>query len=234
MGLGYRFGPARGCGEVGRKPEFLDDGAADEFAAVADAQAPHTRLDFPEGFLIEDDQDRLLTFCALVRHEVSIAAPPQKNSKKFLRRVYMLSIYQEMKRGAVEKKKSKQVIVWFPLALVEGLDLAVRRSDLDRSKFIRAAVREKVSRLGVTIVLPAPAVVPTPRRLTKLPHAPEISRRAPRPKRRTTLFPGIQLAARALGVHRSHLYRVLKGHFPDHQNLCSRYEAWIAKERTRE
>jgi hypothetical protein len=52
-------------------------------------------------------------------------------------------------RGAVTKKKnSKPLIVWFPDPLIAGLDQGVVVCDLDRSKFIRAAVREKLDRVG--------------------------------------------------------------------------------------
>lgn len=49
----------------------------------------------------------------------------------------------EMKRGAIVKKKARQVIVWMPVDLIRGMDRAVGVLDLDRSKFIRQAVREK-------------------------------------------------------------------------------------------
>ncbi len=53
-----------------------------------------------------------------------------------------------MKRGAVKKRNgSKAVIVWFPDSLLAGLNTAVTRTDLDKSKFIRAAVREKIATL---------------------------------------------------------------------------------------
>jgi metal-responsive CopG/Arc/MetJ family transcriptional regulator len=51
-----------------------------------------------------------------------------------------------MKRGAVKKKDSRPIITWFPTPLLEGMDRAVAVADLDRSKFVRAAVREKISR----------------------------------------------------------------------------------------
>lgn len=51
-----------------------------------------------------------------------------------------------MKRGAVQKNKSRAVIVWFPTELMRGMDVAVMSQDLDRSKFIRQAVREKMAK----------------------------------------------------------------------------------------
>lgn len=53
-----------------------------------------------------------------------------------------------MKRGPVTKSNSKQVLVWFPDPLISLVDSAVSQLDTDRSKFIRAAVREKISRHG--------------------------------------------------------------------------------------
>jgi len=49
-----------------------------------------------------------------------------------------------MKRGSIQKKRSKAVIVWFPIELIAGMDTAVQMHDSDRSKFIRTAVREKI------------------------------------------------------------------------------------------
>jgi metal-responsive CopG/Arc/MetJ family transcriptional regulator len=51
-----------------------------------------------------------------------------------------------MKRGAVQKKRARAVMVWFPIPLLAGVDSAVQIVDTDRSKFIRQAVREKVNR----------------------------------------------------------------------------------------
>ncbi len=56
-----------------------------------------------------------------------------------------------MKRGAVTKDRSRQILVWFPEPLIPLLDNAVVRLDTDRSKFIRNAVREKISRAGITV-----------------------------------------------------------------------------------
>jgi len=49
-----------------------------------------------------------------------------------------------MKRGRVTKDTSKLVNVWIPDDLVVGIDEAAAEEDLDRSKFIRRAVREKL------------------------------------------------------------------------------------------
>jgi metal-responsive CopG/Arc/MetJ family transcriptional regulator len=51
-----------------------------------------------------------------------------------------------MKRGAVTKKGSELVSVWIPLPLFHGLERAVQTQDTDRSKLIRAALREKLQR----------------------------------------------------------------------------------------
>ncbi len=53
-----------------------------------------------------------------------------------------------MKRGAITKGKgSRMLTVWVPDVLIPLLDHGVQATDLDRSKFIRAAIREKVARL---------------------------------------------------------------------------------------
>lgn len=51
-----------------------------------------------------------------------------------------------MKRGHIRRKESEFIGLWVPKPLVNLLDNGVRRLDTDRSKFIRQAVREKVSR----------------------------------------------------------------------------------------
>lgn len=63
----------------------------------------------------------------------------------------MLSIYtlgsmkKPQRRGAVTKSESRAVIVYFPKTIIPLIDEAVRLRDTDRSKFIRSAVREKLS-----------------------------------------------------------------------------------------
>jgi metal-responsive CopG/Arc/MetJ family transcriptional regulator len=54
-----------------------------------------------------------------------------------------------MKRGPVTKSKSRLIPVWFPCDLIPFIDDAVNILDTDRSKFIRNAVREKITRSGV-------------------------------------------------------------------------------------
>lgn len=54
-----------------------------------------------------------------------------------------------MKRGAIKRKNSRLVLVWFPHSLIPLIDDAVDKLDTDRSKFIRNAVREKMARAGV-------------------------------------------------------------------------------------
>jgi metal-responsive CopG/Arc/MetJ family transcriptional regulator len=53
-----------------------------------------------------------------------------------------------MKRGAVKKSECKLVNVWVPQALLTTLDRAVTLTDSDRSKFIRAAIREKATSIS--------------------------------------------------------------------------------------
>ena len=54
-----------------------------------------------------------------------------------------------MKRGSVTKEEAQLVTLWVPKTLVPALDEGVRIEDSDRSKFIRAAIREKLQRAGV-------------------------------------------------------------------------------------
>ena len=58
-----------------------------------------------------------------------------------------------MKRGAVTKKESKLINVWVPQLLLPSIDLAVQNSDTDRAKFIRQAIREKLTRDGIQLQL---------------------------------------------------------------------------------
>lgn len=51
-----------------------------------------------------------------------------------------------MKRGAIKKSESKLVNIWIPAQLLEVLDQAVVQSDLDRAKWVRQAIREKIQR----------------------------------------------------------------------------------------
>ena len=53
-----------------------------------------------------------------------------------------------MSRGSVKKREAEMVALWIPKPLVKALDRGVRKIDSDRSKFIRAALREKIERDG--------------------------------------------------------------------------------------
>jgi metal-responsive CopG/Arc/MetJ family transcriptional regulator len=53
-----------------------------------------------------------------------------------------------MKRGAVSSAESEFVAAWIPKLLVAEIDAVVQMMDTDRSKFLRAAVREKLSRVA--------------------------------------------------------------------------------------
>ncbi|MDR3405140.1 MAG: ribbon-helix-helix protein, CopG family [Chthoniobacter sp.] len=50
------------------------------------------------------------------------------------------------RRGSVTAAESEFIGVWIPKPLVALLDHAVRMTDSDRSKILRAAVREKLER----------------------------------------------------------------------------------------
>ena len=53
---------------------------------------------------------------------------------------------KHLKRGAVQKDTSSFIGGWVPDPLLEYVDQAIQIQDSDRSKFIRAALREKISR----------------------------------------------------------------------------------------
>jgi len=53
-----------------------------------------------------------------------------------------------MSRGAVTKKKSRLVAVWVPNELLDALDQHVTDHDLDRSKVIRLALKERLRASG--------------------------------------------------------------------------------------
>lgn len=56
---------------------------------------------------------------------------------------------RRLKRGAVSHKTSTLFNFWCPVPLVRLMDECARELDLDRSKFIRLAVREKLELDGV-------------------------------------------------------------------------------------
>jgi metal-responsive CopG/Arc/MetJ family transcriptional regulator len=51
-----------------------------------------------------------------------------------------------MKRGAVRTKDSEFLGAWMPRPLVRLIDKRIQILDLDRSKFIRKAIREQIER----------------------------------------------------------------------------------------
>ncbi len=54
-----------------------------------------------------------------------------------------------MKSGTLLKAEKELVTLWLPKRLALALNAVVERQDTDRSKFVRAAVREKLQRLGI-------------------------------------------------------------------------------------
>lgn len=54
-----------------------------------------------------------------------------------------------MKRGIVKKSESTLLTVWVPKTYFPLIARGVRVCDSDRSKFVRAAIREKLTRHGV-------------------------------------------------------------------------------------
>ena len=57
-----------------------------------------------------------------------------------------------MKQDAVKKPKNKLMTVWVPKMLLPHLDRGVKKEDSDRSKFVRNAIREKLSRHGSVVI----------------------------------------------------------------------------------
>jgi hypothetical protein len=54
-----------------------------------------------------------------------------------------------MKRGAVHKGESDMLTVWVPKPYFPLIQKGVQKTDTDRSKFVRAAIREKLARHGI-------------------------------------------------------------------------------------
>ena len=54
-----------------------------------------------------------------------------------------------MKRGSTRKKESALLTVWVPEPYFPLIERGVRQIDTDRSKFVRAAIREKLARHGI-------------------------------------------------------------------------------------
>lgn len=56
-----------------------------------------------------------------------------------------------MKRGLIRKPDARLLTVWVPNQLLPLLDRGVDKTDSDRSKFVRTAIREKLARHGIEI-----------------------------------------------------------------------------------
>jgi hypothetical protein len=76
---------------------------------------------------------------------------PKKNANIFVDRCITENYtVLNMKRGLVTKSKAQPVAVWLPDSLKAQLDRAVQHTDTDRSKLIRAALREKLATLNLS------------------------------------------------------------------------------------
>ena len=56
---------------------------------------------------------------------------------------------REKSKGRTKKDECRLINFYLPENLLPLLDRGVRMEDLDRSKFIRSAIREKLERAGV-------------------------------------------------------------------------------------
>lgn len=57
-------------------------------------------------------------------------------------------------RGAVHQAGSKLITTWVPTGLDDLMTQAINRLDLDRSKFVRRAIRNELGRCGVSAPSP--------------------------------------------------------------------------------
>ena len=53
---------------------------------------------------------------------------------------------RKVKRGAIRKQHSTFIGAWVPQPIARAVDQAVELLDLDRSKFVRRALEEKINR----------------------------------------------------------------------------------------
>ena len=54
-----------------------------------------------------------------------------------------------MSRGKKKNSENLLIALWIPRALIVALDKGVQKTDSDRSKFIRSALREKLARESI-------------------------------------------------------------------------------------
>ena len=57
-------------------------------------------------------------------------------------------------------RQTEMVALWMPKPLAAALDIGVIKTDSDRSKFIRTALREKLAREGFSILELTPEIQP--------------------------------------------------------------------------
>ncbi len=57
-----------------------------------------------------------------------------------------MSEQRRMKRGALRRENAIFIGVWVPKEMAEAIDVAVNYLDIDRSKFLRRALTDKVGR----------------------------------------------------------------------------------------
>lgn len=56
-----------------------------------------------------------------------------------------------MKRGTIRRDSAIPVTLWVPKTWIPKLTDAVRTQDTDKSKFVRAAIKEKLARIGIAV-----------------------------------------------------------------------------------
>ena len=56
-----------------------------------------------------------------------------------------------MVRGSVKNQSSKLIGVWVPVELVDAMEAVIKLEDSDRSKFVRNAIRHRISKYRIPI-----------------------------------------------------------------------------------
>jgi hypothetical protein len=81
---------------------------------------------------------------------------PEKKCKSGLRGVILSDTQYYMaqntkRKGALPRRKSVPVSIPIPRTWEDSINRAVSDLDTDRSKLVRAALREKLERMGITV-----------------------------------------------------------------------------------
>jgi hypothetical protein len=129
--------------------QFLLHCFADKAGTISKASGSEAGINQLQELRVDWHGDQSLAWAAVAGHR-RILSGGIENAKILLDLgIYRVLTIAQMAR--LRKKIIRPIMTKFPEWMVSQMDAASKLADLDRSKFIRHAIREKMERMGIKL-----------------------------------------------------------------------------------